>query len=70
MRHAVVTSAACFAAMSRALATSEPMSSTLPSIAEYAGGHEVGPSFGLIAIAAGFVAAGAWLLYLSARDRG
>jgi hypothetical protein len=67
-----LASLAALAPASESLAvSSDTMARTLPAIAEFEGAHAgSGISLGLVAIAAGFVLAGAWMLLISARPRG
>lgn len=53
------------------LSAANPIASeTLPAVADFDGLHGGGFPIGLVVIAAGFVFAGGWLLWLSSRSRG
>ncbi len=47
-----------------------PAAETVQAVADYDGAHAASLPLGLVAVAAVFVVAGAWLIWLSSRSRG
>lgn len=72
MRHAVAILATVWVGspLSVAAVADAAASQAYPVMAEYSEPYASGASLGMFAVATGFVLAGAWLLYLSARYRG
>lgn len=69
MRRILVLSLAPLLVPSLASAIAQMEVESLPSVAVYEGQHAAGMPLGLVAVAAGFVVAGGWLLWVSSRSR-
>ena len=70
MRSAVAILAAVWVGSPLSVAAVADAAQAYPVMAEYSEPYASGASLAMVAVAAGFVLAGAWLLYLSARYRG
>lgn len=69
MRRILVLSLAPLLAPALASAISQAEAGNLPAVAVFDGQHAAGMPLGLVAVAAGFLLAGGWLLWISARSR-
>lgn len=69
MRRILVLGLAPLLAPSLASAITQVEVENLPSVAAYEGQHAAGMPLGLVAVAAGFVVVGGWLLWISSRSR-
>lgn len=70
MRHALAILVTAWIGSPRSFgAVVDAAAQTYPVAAQYSEPYGTDPSFAMMAIAIGFVAAGVWLLLLSARDR-
>ena len=65
--HALLVASSVLPAFARAVVA---QGETVPAMDAYDGVHAAGMPLGLVAIAAGFVLAGAWLIFVSGRSRG
>lgn len=69
MRRILVLSLSPLLAPSLASAITQVEVESLPSVAVFEGQHAAGMPLGLVAVAAGFVVVGGWLLWISSRSR-